>query len=99
MIVVSWPAAIEVLARHLTAALRDCHQKLQYVQGAHMPHQPLKEEEEEVAEMTHLSKADPEIHGSMAKIPGGDFETIQITPGSAQVVLEEPVEDHPVGVG
>eukprot|EP00971_Amphidinium_carterae_P310915 6178772-Amphidinium_carterae.1 len=30
---------------------------------------------------------------------GEDTPTIQITPGSAQVVLEEPVEDHPVGVG
>eukprot|EP00971_Amphidinium_carterae_P124505 2466441-Amphidinium_carterae.1 len=30
---------------------------------------------------------------------GEDIPTIQITSGSAQVMLEEPVEDHPVGVG
>eukprot|EP00971_Amphidinium_carterae_P241868 4802443-Amphidinium_carterae.1 len=59
MRVVSCPAAIEVLARHLLVALGNRHPKLQYVQGAYMPYQPRVEEA--VAEMTHLSETDPEI--------------------------------------
>eukprot|EP00971_Amphidinium_carterae_P136637 2707322-Amphidinium_carterae.3 len=53
------------------------------------------------AEMTHLSnlsKTDPEIRGTSARIPGRDLETHQTSHGSALEVLEEPVEDHPVGV-
>eukprot|EP00971_Amphidinium_carterae_P081738 1617185-Amphidinium_carterae.1 len=48
--------------------------------------------------MTHPIMTDPKIRGSQAMMLGGNLKTIQITPGSAQVVPVEPVKDHPMRV-
>eukprot|EP00971_Amphidinium_carterae_P241818 4801653-Amphidinium_carterae.1 len=68
---------------------------LVYALGVCMQYQPLMEVTEE--EMTHRGETNREIRG-MARVKTRGIQGIpthQITPGLAQVVLEEPVEDHP----
>eukprot|EP00971_Amphidinium_carterae_P123835 2452825-Amphidinium_carterae.1 len=63
-----------------------------------MQYQPPKEVTEE--EMTHRGETNQEIRGMAGVETLGiqGISTNQITPGLAQV-LEERVEDHPVGMG
>eukprot|EP00971_Amphidinium_carterae_P349271 6490934-Amphidinium_carterae.2 len=65
--------------------------------GVCMQYQPPKEVTEE--EMTHRGETNREIRGSarVETLGTQGIPTNQITPGLAQVVLEEPVADHPVG--